>query len=124
MTAARAAVKPLRLAPLAPRARFYARFRRGMALSGMLIFGTLAVGTLGYHTIDDFAWLDAFHQASMLLAGMGPVKDVSTSAGKIFSSVYALFCGVILIGATGILFTPVIHRILHRFHIEDAAPDR
>lgn len=121
MTAARAAVTPL---PLAPRARFYARFRRGMALSGLLIFGTLAFGTLGYHTIDGFAWLDAFHQASMLLAGMGPVKDVSTDAGKIFSSVYALFCGVILIGATGILFTPVIHRILHRFHIEDATPDK
>jgi hypothetical protein len=121
VTAARAAVKPL---ALAPRARFFARIRRGMALCAMLIFGTLAAGTLGYHAIDDFAWLDAFHQASMLLAGMGPVKDVSTSAGKIFSSVYALFCGVILIGATGILFTPIIHRILHRFHIEDAAPDK
>jgi hypothetical protein len=115
------AAKPL---PLAPRARFYARFRRALVLSGTLIGGTLAAGTLGYHVIDDFLWLDAFHQAAMLLAGMGPVKEVRTDLGKLFSSFYALFCGVILIGATGILFTPIIHRILHRFHIEDAGTDR
>ncbi|HEY5308361.1 MAG TPA: hypothetical protein VIK97_07635 [Casimicrobiaceae bacterium] len=121
MTAAPAAVRPL---PLAPRARFCARFRRGMALSGMLIFGTLAVGTLGYHSIVGFAWPDAFHQASMLLAAMKPVRDVTTDAGKLFSSVHALFCGVTLIGATGSVFPPVNHRILHRFHSEDATPDK
>jgi hypothetical protein len=24
-------------------------------------------------------------------------------------------------GATGILFAPVVHRLLHRFHVEDSA---
>ena len=99
---------------------FYARVRRAMALSGSLIGGTLLIGTLGYHLIDDFDWLDAFHQSALLLSGMGPVKENTSVAGKLFDSFYALFCGVILLGATGILFTPVIHRILHRFHIEDA----
>ena len=27
----------------------------------------------------------------------------------------------ILLAATGILFAPVIHRVLHRFHVEDSA---
>jgi uncharacterized membrane protein len=104
--------------------RFYARVRRAFALSFSLIGGTLLVGTIGYHFIDDFPWLDAFHQSALLLSGMGPVKENTSVAGKVFDSFYALFCGVILLGATGIMFTPVIHRILHRFHIEDARADK
>ena len=106
--------------PLSPRPRFYARVRRALALSGSLIGGTLLAGTVGYHVIDNFSWLDAFHQSSLLLSGMGPVKENLSVAGKLFDSFYALFCGVILLGATGILFTPFIHRVLHRFHIEDS----
>jgi hypothetical protein len=106
--------------PLSSSATFFARLRRAGILSGALIGGTLLVGTIGYHAVDDFSWLDAFHQSSLLLSGMGPVRENSSVAGKLFDSFYALFCGVILLGATGILFTPVIHRILHRFHIEDA----
>jgi hypothetical protein len=106
--------------PLSSPAKFLARVRRAGAVSGSLIFGTLLVGTIGYHLVDDFSWLDAFHQSALLLSGMGPVRENSSVAGKMFDSFYALFCGVILLGATGILFTPVIHRILHRFHIEDA----
>jgi uncharacterized membrane protein len=107
--------------PLSPSNTFYARVRRAMALSGSLIGGTLLIGTVGYHLVDNFGWLDAFHQSALLLSGMGPVKENASVAGKIFDSFYALFCGVILLGATGIMFTPVIHRILHRFHIEDAS---
>ncbi len=105
---------------LSPRNTFYARVRRALALSSSLIGGTLVIGTVGYHVVDNFSWLDAFHQSSLLLSGMGPVKENVSVAGKLFDSLYALFCGVILLGATGIMFTPVIHRILHRFHIEDA----
>ena len=107
--------------PLSPRTKFYARVRRAVALSFSLIGGTLLIGTVGYHIVDDFTWLDAFHQSSLLLSGMGPVKVNTTVAGKLFDSFYALFCGMVLLGATGIMFTPVIHRILHRFHIEDAS---
>src|SRR4249920_2413469 len=107
--------------PLSSSTTFYARVRRAMALSGTLIGATLLVGTVGYHLVDNFDWLDAFHQSALLLSGMGPVKENASVAGKLFDSFYALFCGVILLGATGIMFTPVIHRILHRFHIEDAS---
>ncbi|MEO8508748.1 MAG: hypothetical protein ABI593_14060 [Betaproteobacteria bacterium] len=107
---------------LAPKPVFLSRVWRSMALALLLIAGTLAVGTFGYHVIDRFDWLDAFHQSAMLLAGMGPVKDIDTVAGKLFDSFYALFCALVLLGAAGVLFTPLIHRILHRFHLEDAGP--
>ncbi len=97
------------------------RITRAAKYAFSLVVVTLAIGMVGYHALEGLAWLDAFHQAAMLLSGMGPVVDVKTTAGKVFDGVYALFCGVILLAATGLMFAPVLHRLLHRFHIEDAA---
>ena len=32
-------------------------------------------------------------------------------------------CGIALIGTTGVILAPVIHRALHKFHLEDTAED-
>ena len=104
---------------LAPPTVFYSRFRRGAMYAFALIGVTLFIGMLGYRALEHMSWLDAFHQAAMLMSGMGPVVDIRSSAGKVFDGIYALFCGVILLASTGLLFAPVIHRILHKFRIED-----
>lgn len=109
---------------LAPRPRFYSRLRWSFLAGSAMIACTLAAGTVGYHVVDDFSWLDAFHQSSMLLAGMGPVREINTVVGKLFDSFYALFCAFVMLGAAGIVFTPLIHRLLHRFHLEDAGPGK
>jgi len=101
---------------LAARARFYSRVGRAAALSFSLVGATLCAGTLGYHYIAQLSWLISFHQASLLLSGMGPVETNLRDAGRIFESLYSLFCGVMLLASTGLLLTPVIHRLLHRFH--------
>ncbi|MEO9136939.1 MAG: hypothetical protein ABI316_10115 [Casimicrobiaceae bacterium] len=106
--------------PLPPRDVFFTRVRRAAKYAFALVAVTLAAGMVGYHLLEDLSWLDAFHQSAMLLSGMGPVVDVKSTAGKLFDGIYALFCGIILLASTGLLFAPVIHRILHRFHIEDA----
>lgn len=104
---------------LQTRGVFYRRVRRGATYAFALVLGTLCIGVIGYGFLEHLDWLDAFHQAAMLLSGQGPVVEMHSVAGKVFDSIYALFCGVILLAATGLLFAPVIHRILHRFHIED-----
>jgi len=106
---------------LATPAVFYSRVGRAAAISLSVVAAALVAGTLGYHFIAELPWLRAFHQASLLLSGMGPVETNLRDAGRIFESIYSLFCGVILLAATGILFAPVIHRVLHRFHVEDSA---
>ncbi|HEX6792583.1 MAG TPA: hypothetical protein VF304_01920 [Casimicrobiaceae bacterium] len=105
---------------LASRDVFYTRVRRAATYALALVAVTLFIGMLGYHAIEHMSWLDAFHQSALLLSGMGPVVDIKSTAGKIFDGIYALFCGVILLASTGLMFAPVIHRLLHRFHIEDA----
>ena len=90
-----------------------------MLVAGAVIGASLFLGILGYHLICGFGWVDSLLNASMILSGMGPVGDLKTDGAKIFASAYALFSGVVFISATGILLSPVFHRVLHRFHIEE-----
>jgi len=55
----------------------------------------------------------------MILSGMGPVIEIETVGGKIFSSAYALFSGVVFITNVGVILAPAVHRIFHRLHLED-----
>ena len=110
-----------RVNALATRKLFYTRVRRAATYAFALIGLTLAVGMVGYHALEALSWLDSFHQAALQLSGVGSAIEIRTTAGKVFDGVYALFCGVVLLAATGLLFAPVLHRLLHRFHIEDAS---
>jgi hypothetical protein len=49
---------------------------------------------------------------------MGPVDTVATAGGKLFASIYALFSGVLFLVAAGVMVAPVVHRILHRLHMD------
>jgi hypothetical protein len=106
--------------PLASRDVFLRRVRRATANALALVVATLAIGSVGYRVLEHMNWLDAFHQSALILSGVGSTADVKSDGGKVFDAIYALFCGVILLAATGLMFTPVIHRLLHRFHLEDA----
>jgi hypothetical protein len=104
----------------APKRRpFYHRFLLALALAGGIIGGSLVLGILGYHFIGGLRWVDALLDAAMILSGMGPVSPLASDAAKVFAAGYALFSGLILIGATGIVLSPVFHRVLHRFHVEE-----
>ena len=107
-------------APLAPQQVFFSRLALSTLASLALVATTLAIGMIGFHWIENLGWLDAFHHAAMLLAGMGPIHTMMTATGKLFDGFYALFCGIILLAATAVLFAPLVHRLLHRFHLEDA----
>jgi len=108
-----------RLRPLLSRAAFALRFARNAAFGFLLILMSLGTGMLGYHYLESMPWIDAFANASMILSGMGPLEPMKTNAGKIFAGCYALYSGLAIIIITGIIFAPVIHRFLHRFHLED-----
>lgn len=98
-------------------------FVRRMGLSLTLAVGlagvALAVGVLGYHFIAGLAWVDALLDASMILGGMGPVSELHTTSAKLFASAYALFSGLVFIGVMGLTLSPILHRMLHHFHLAD-----
>ena len=88
-----------------------------MAL-GLIAF-VLILGIAGYHYIAGFDWVQSLLEASMILGGMGPVKELPNDGAKIFASVYALFSGLIFIAIMGLVLAPVVHRILHKFHVDE-----
>lgn len=88
--------------------------------SGLLMLMALGIGVAGYYWIADFSLVDSFLNASMILGGMGPVGELHSHAAKIFAALYALFSGLVFITVAGLLFTPLFHRILHVFHVDDA----
>ncbi|MFO0864166.1 MAG: hypothetical protein U0744_05845 [Gemmataceae bacterium] len=87
----------------------------------MLILASLMLGMAGYHFIEGLSWIDAFLNAAMILGGMGPVSPIESFAGKLFAGVFALYSGLIVIVAAGVLFAPIFHRIIHKFHAETTA---
>ena len=105
--------------PLAPVHVFYKRILRNLFVASLLLGACLTIGVLGYHYIANIPWIDALHNASMILSGMGPVVTIENVNGKLFSSFYALFSGVAFITNIGILLTPLAHRLYHRLHVGD-----
>ena len=108
---------------LLSRPAYLRRLVRHGAVAMALILGSLFIGMLGYHTLENLSWLDAFVNAAMILGGMGPVAELHTNAGKVFAGSYALYSGIIFLIVVGVAFAPVIHRFLHRFHAEMDGPE-
>jgi hypothetical protein len=109
--------------PVLSRERFYRRQIRYALWAGGVVTGSLALGAIGYHLTEQMPWIDALLNASMILFGEGPVTILQTNAGKIFATFYALFSGVAFVTMVGVIFAPIAHRFLHRFHVEESDQD-
>jgi len=102
---------------LADKTTYYNRVAKNAAVASLILFICLMMGVLGYHYTANIGWLDSLHNASMILSGMGPVVEIKTVEGKLFSSFYALFSGVAFITNIGLLITPYVHRFFHKLHV-------
>jgi len=102
-------------APL-PRMSFVKRLLLHASIALGLLTLSLVAGMLGYAHYERLPWLDAFLNSAMLLGGMGPVNAPVTPGGKLFAGLYALYAGLLFIVAAALIFAPVVHRVLHKFH--------
>ncbi len=104
---------------LLPWPAFIVRVLVNLGLGTMLIGGSLLVGMWGYHAFAGLSAIDSFLNSAMILSGMGPVAVMDTYQAKLFAGFYALYCGVTVLAAAGLIFAPLVHRLLHRFHADD-----
>jgi len=110
--------------PPLPPARFAKRLAFHIALAvGVMIF-SLGIGMLGYSYFEHLPWLDAFLNAAMLLGGMGPVDLPRTASGKLFAGLYALYAGLVFLVTAALMFTPILHRLLHKLHWVEQSRER
>jgi hypothetical protein len=111
--------------PLLPWGTFLIRQLKWMLAAGLIACASLVAGAFGYRFIEGLSWLDAFHNAALMLTGIGEETVPTTRAGKVFSIFYALFGTVVFASVIGMVLAPGFHRILHHFHLgtEERDPD-
>jgi hypothetical protein len=97
---------------------FAMRLLTNFLIATAIVAFSLLMGSAGYHYFGHLPWIDALLNASMILTGMGPVDPMTTSGAKLFATFYALYSGVIFLSVMAILLTPVVHRWLHKFHLD------
>lgn len=105
--------------PPIPRAHFIRRLAGHFFAAMTLLAASLFAGMTGYEYFEQLAWRDEFINSAMLLGGMGPVNAPQSDGGKLFAVIYALYAGLVFLIVLAIIFTPVIHRVLHTFHWEE-----
>lgn len=103
--------------PLLSATDFVGRMLRHLLVASLMVLGSVGLGMVGYHYFEQLSWLDAFLNTAMLLGGMGPVDPPHTDAGKLFAGLFALYAGLVFIVTAALAFTPVVHRVMHRFHL-------
>ncbi len=106
--------------PLLPWPDFVRRMMVSVGLGVVFVGGSLALGMLGYHFYENLDFVDSFINAAMILSGMGPVDKMQSDGGKVFAGLYALYSGLAVLVTAGLLFAPMIHRMLHRFHADES----
>jgi hypothetical protein len=104
---------------LAPVHVFKKRIFRNIFYVLLFISAIWSIGIIGYHFIANIPWIDAMHNSAMILSGMGPVVTIENTAGKIFSSLYAIFSGIAFVTSIGFILAPAAHRLFHKLNLEE-----
>ena len=105
--------------PLLPPKAFIFRMSRSFGATLLIVAVSLLIGSVGYHHFGDLPWIDALLNAAMILTGMGPVDSMSSTAGKLFATFYALYSGIAFLTMMAVVLAPLIHRLLHKFHLDE-----
>jgi hypothetical protein len=104
--------------PLLPKPAFIRRVAHFAGAAMLLVAVSWIIGILGYRVFEGMSWIDAILNSAMILGGMGPVNPLHSDAGKLFASFYALFSGMVFLVSIGVFVVPILHRLLHQFHLE------
>ncbi|UZE95502.1 hypothetical protein [Alkalimarinus alittae] len=98
-------------------------FRRRMffhILSAItLVILTLAIGVGGHVYFDDMAPGSALIASITLTSGLGLSILPETTSGQLFTSLYGIFSGYVYIVTSSIVIAPILHRVLHKFHLDE-----
>ena len=98
---------------------FLLRLMISLCVTLAIVAVSLLLGSVGYHVYGNLPWIDALLNASMILTGMGPVDPMLTNSGKLFATFYALYSGIAFLSMIAVISAPLLHRLLHHFHLDD-----
>lgn len=105
--------KPL-LAPKKFRRRLYSH----ILIACLLVVFTLTLGVAGHMHFDQMRFSTALVASITLTSGLGLSVLPESSGGQVFAGFYGFFSGYVHIATSSIIMAPIVHRVLHKFHLE------
>jgi hypothetical protein len=97
------------------RSEFYFRLLRHMLVAAAVLLVSVVIGIIGYKCIIGLKWLDAFYVTNMVITTEGTIINVNTPLEKLFVSLLSIYAFIIFLVAMGVIFSPLLHRLLHAF---------
>ena len=105
---------------LISRRRFALRLVVHLLLALVFVVFSLLAGILGYLWIEgDAQWHDVMLNMTMIASGLGPIMLPETVRGKVFLAFYGAYISVVFVAVLGLVMAPILHRVLHVFHLDD-----
>lgn len=100
---------------------FLLRLIKFFCIASIILFLGLVPGFLGFHYVAGLDFHEAMLNTLSLLGDISPPYRVENKPGQLFSAIYGLFIETVFLLSVATLLSPIIHRILHRLHIDTAA---
>ena len=85
----------------------------------LLILIMLTIGALGHIHFEDVDFHDAFLNTALIMGGIGTTVLPTSIADKLFFSIFGMFVGFLFAAIVGMVLAPIVHRIVHRMHLDD-----
>lgn len=105
--------------PLISRSAFHKRVLIHFLMASILVVITLTIGVAGHIYFDDMKPSKALMASVTLTSGLGLSVLPESTAGQLFTSLYGIFSGYVYIATSSIVIAPILHRILHKLHMEE-----
>mgnify|MGYP003774764747 CR=1 FL=1 len=98
------------------------RFILRMCKHSLYVVGLLAIsvlaGALGFLALEGYTFEDAMLHSAHILAGLGLIQLPETYAGRVFVALFGLYASLFFLAAFSVIFAPVVHRIVHKLHLD------
>lgn len=98
---------------------FVLRVLRFYFLALLVFFIGLLPGIIGFYFIEGHSIIESMLNALSMLSGQAIEPAPITQTGRFFIAIYGLFLQSVFIISIGLIVTPFIHRILHKWHLEE-----
>ncbi|WNO61343.1 hypothetical protein [Rheinheimera sp. MMS21-TC3] len=105
--------------PLASGKVFGMRILLHLIFAAILVILTLAVGVAGHIYFDNMRFSSALVASITLTSGLGLSILPNTTSGQLFASLYGILSSYIYIATTTIVIAPILHRLFHKFHLDE-----
>lgn len=99
---------------------FILRVLRFYLIALLVFFLGLLPGIFGFYFIEGHSIVESMLNALSMLSGQAIEPAPITRSGRFFIAIYGLFLQSVFIISIGLIVTPFIHRLLHKWHLEES----